>query len=59
MDRILEEYNPPDVLVNYFPGGHCGYDKEGAPVWITPSGQLDIKGKNMIDLKIMFKCSKY
>ena len=44
MNTILEEYEPPEVLIKYFPGGHCGFDKEGAPVWISPSGQLDIKG---------------
>lgn len=46
MDQVLlQEYKPPEVLAKYFPGGLSGYDKEGAPVWITPSGYLDITGK--------------
>lgn len=44
IDTILEDYKPPEVLTKYFPGGLAGCDKEGCPIWITPSGGLDMKG---------------
>ncbi len=50
MDTILDDYTPPEVLVKYFPGGHCGYDLEGAPIWIAPSGKLDIRGMHFWDI---------
>ena len=44
MDNILEDFDPPEVLKKYYPGGLVGHDKEGCPVWIVPLGNLDIKG---------------
>ena len=32
------------VLAQFYPGGYFGYDKEGAPVFIDPVGQIDFKG---------------
>ena len=32
------------VLQKYLPGGFCGFDKEGAPVYIELYGHLDMKG---------------
>ena len=43
-DRILDEWDPPKVLREYFVGGMCGHDKEGRPVCIVPIGHLDMKG---------------
>ncbi|XP_015122014.1 protein real-time isoform X1 [Diachasma alloeum] len=44
IDRLLEEYEAPKVVKNYFPGGwhHC--DKDGRPLYILRLGQMDVKG---------------
>lgn len=43
-DTLIDEYDPPEVLLKYFPGGLIGHDKEGCPIWIIPFGNMDIKG---------------
>jgi len=43
IDRILD-WKPPLVLQKYYPGGFCGFDREGCPVWIIPFGKADMKG---------------
>lgn len=45
VDTILDDWVVPDILAKYLTGGHCGFDKEGNPVWIDPFGHLDLKGK--------------
>eukprot|EP00511_Aplanochytrium_stocchinoi_P010168 CAMPEP_0204868712 /NCGR_PEP_ID=MMETSP1348-20121228/27634_1 /ASSEMBLY_ACC=CAM_ASM_000700 /TAXON_ID=215587 /ORGANISM="Aplanochytrium stocchinoi, Strain GSBS06" /LENGTH=568 /DNA_ID=CAMNT_0052021773 /DNA_START=307 /DNA_END=2013 /DNA_ORIENTATION=- len=37
-------YTPPKLFREYIPGGLCGYDKEGSPVFYDRLGQLDISG---------------
>lgn len=44
-DKLVETYTPPEVLRKYYPGGFCGYDKQGYPVWIDTIGRADVKGK--------------
>ncbi|XP_025092683.1 retinal-binding protein-like isoform X2 [Pomacea canaliculata] len=44
VDKLLEEYEPPEVLKMYLAGGFSGYDKEGSPVKVELFGRLDIKG---------------
>lgn len=44
VDTIIDEFEPPEVLRKYYPGGLVGHDKQGCPVWIVPLGSLDIKG---------------
>ena len=34
IDTILEDWEPPEVLVKYSPGGFTGFDKKGGPIWI-------------------------
>ncbi|XP_022106083.1 SEC14-like protein 2 [Acanthaster planci] len=34
----------PEILKKYWPGGTCGFDKEGSPVWIDAIGRSDFKG---------------
>ncbi|XP_052073547.1 SEC14-like protein 2 isoform X1 [Mytilus californianus] len=43
IDNILRQ-KVPEVIQNYYPGGHCGFDKDGSPVWIDPIGNIDPKG---------------
>ncbi|XP_071446066.1 SEC14-like protein 2 [Hetaerina americana] len=44
VDRIMTEWEVPEVLEKYFPSGICGYDKGGAPVIVVPFAGLDIWG---------------
>ncbi|XP_041350512.1 retinal-binding protein-like [Gigantopelta aegis] len=44
VDKLLEEYEPPEVLQKYMTGGTCGHDKDGSPVRIELYGHLDMKG---------------
>ena len=44
-DTLPHTYKPPEVLKKYYTGSHCGYDREGHPVFINPIGQLDMRGK--------------
>lgn len=43
-DRILQAWTPPDVLLKYFAGGICGYDRENCPIYIVPAALIDMKG---------------
>lgn len=45
------------MLSKYYPGSYFGYDREGAPVFIDPVGQIDFRGQleyEMTCLKILF-----
>ena len=46
-DTILDNYEIPEVLEKYFPSVMqvVGYDKEGHPLFIDPTGRADITGK--------------
>ncbi|XP_014398021.1 PREDICTED: SEC14-like protein 3 isoform X4 [Myotis brandtii] len=43
IDHILD-WQPPEVVQKYMPGGLCGYDRDGCPVWYDIAGPLDPKG---------------
>ncbi|KER27725.1 hypothetical protein T265_05284 [Opisthorchis viverrini] len=43
VDTILSWYRMPEVIDKYFPGGICGEDKEGRPLFIAPIGRVDPK----------------
>ncbi|EPY80184.1 hypothetical protein CB1_000760010 [Camelus ferus] len=43
IDHILD-WQPPEVVQKYMPGGLCGYDRDGCPVWYDIIGPLDPKG---------------
>ena len=44
IDRLLEEYQVPHVIKDYFPGGWHHFDKDGRPLYILKMGQMDVKG---------------
>ncbi|KAJ2938004.1 hypothetical protein O0L34_g14458 [Tuta absoluta] len=44
VDRLLSEYDTPDVVKQYFPGGWHHHDKDGRPLYILRLGQMDVKG---------------
>uniref|UniRef100_A0A5F9DVM5 SEC14 like lipid binding 3 n=1 Tax=Oryctolagus cuniculus TaxID=9986 RepID=A0A5F9DVM5_RABIT len=43
INHILD-WQPPEVIQKYMPGGLCGYDRDGCPVWYDIIGPLDPKG---------------
>jgi hypothetical protein len=43
IDHIFE-WEPPEVLKKYFPGGIFGEDRDGNPVYYDFLGNLDCKG---------------
>ncbi|KAI7793634.1 SEC14-like protein 2 [Triplophysa rosa] len=44
VDKIIQNWRPPEVIERYVSGGLCGYDREGSPVWYDIIGPLDPKG---------------
>ncbi|KAH6927615.1 hypothetical protein HPB50_006166 [Hyalomma asiaticum] len=44
VDSILNDYQPPKVFLEYFPGGFVDCSPDGRPVLIVPVGQADFKG---------------
>ncbi|XP_051173287.1 protein real-time [Leptopilina boulardi] len=44
IDKLLDEYEMPQVVKDYFPGGWHHFDKEGRPLYILRLGQMDVKG---------------
>ena len=44
VDKILSEYEMPQVVKEYFPGGWYMHDKEDRPVFVLRLGVFDVKG---------------
>lgn len=44
VDKIIQDWRPPEVIERYVSGGLCGYDREGSPIWYDIIGPLDPKG---------------
>ena len=44
VDKILEEWTPPKVLMECYPKGYFGEDREGHPVWYYNIGNIDPRG---------------
>ena len=44
VDKILSEYELPEVVKKYFPGGWHLNDREERPLLILRLGQMDVKG---------------
>jgi hypothetical protein len=44
VDKILSEYELPEVVKKYFPGGWHLNDVEERPLFILRLGQMDVKG---------------
>ncbi len=40
----IDDFDLPEVLQKYYPGGFYGYNKEGCPIYIEVMGYADIKG---------------
>ena len=45
LDTVLTDWQPPEVLSKFTPGGFFGEDREGHPVWYDCMGNLDFRGK--------------
>uniref|UniRef100_A0A8C9R7A1 SEC14 like lipid binding 1 n=1 Tax=Scleropages formosus TaxID=113540 RepID=A0A8C9R7A1_SCLFO len=44
VDYLLETWNSPQVLQDYYTGGWHHHDKDGRPLYILRLGQMDTKG---------------
>ncbi|EFX85317.1 hypothetical protein DAPPUDRAFT_237865 [Daphnia pulex] len=44
IDEILDNWEPPIVLVKYYPLGIVGWDKQFRPVWTIAFGHIDWRG---------------
>ncbi|CAN7985272.1 unnamed protein product, partial [Ixodes hexagonus] len=44
IDSIIETYENPELLRDYFPGAQCNRDRDGRPLWILRFGNADFKG---------------
>ncbi|KAK7085916.1 hypothetical protein SK128_015886, partial [Halocaridina rubra] len=44
IDKLMAEYETPQVVKDYFPGGWHHQDKEGRPLYLLRLGQMDVKG---------------
>ncbi|VDO38041.1 unnamed protein product, partial [Brugia timori] len=44
VDKILQEFEAPSILKQFFPGCWHHNDKEGRPVFVLRLGKLDMKG---------------
>nr|XP_033816662.1 SEC14-like protein 1 isoform X1 [Geotrypetes seraphini]XP_033816663.1 SEC14-like protein 1 isoform X1 [Geotrypetes seraphini] len=44
VDYLLETWNPPQVLQDYYAGGWHHHDKDGRPLYVLRLGQMDTKG---------------
>ena len=44
VDKILQEFQPPPILLQFFPGAWHHSDKQGRPVFVLRLGQMDVKG---------------
>ncbi|XP_071547892.1 SEC14-like protein 1 isoform X2 [Panulirus ornatus] len=44
VDKMMSEYQVPQVVKDYFPGGWHHQDKEGRPLYLLRLGQMDVKG---------------
>ncbi|CAH8841641.1 unnamed protein product [Trichobilharzia szidati] len=44
VDTICDTYKVPEVVQKYFPGGFCGEDKDGYPLYCAPVGRFDPSG---------------
>ncbi|XP_042218419.1 SEC14-like protein 1 isoform X2 [Homarus americanus] len=44
VDKMMNEYQVPQVVNDYFPGGWHHQDKESRPLYLLRLGQMDVKG---------------
>ena len=56
VDRILDDWTPPEVLQKCFPGGFFGEDRDGHPVWYDNYGNLDFRGMCVYGLPLLTQC---
>ena len=47
MDEVVANWTPPEAMQKYYPGGVCGFDKGGSPVYISPFGRIDMRGNSL------------
>jgi hypothetical protein len=44
VDKILHDFQPPAILLQFFPGAWHHHDKMGRPLFVLRLGNMDVKG---------------
>ena len=44
IDRLLLDYESPDVIQRFFPGAWGGNDRDGRPIYVLRIGDIDVRG---------------
>lgn len=44
IDRLLVDYESPDVIQRFFPGAWGGNDRDGRPIYVLRIGDIDVRG---------------
>lgn len=44
IDRLLMDYDTPEMIQKFFPGGWGGNDRDGRPIYILRVGEIDVRG---------------
>ncbi|CAF0966242.1 unnamed protein product [Adineta steineri] len=44
IDRLLMDYETPEIIQRYFPGAWGGNDRDGRPIYILRIGDIDVRG---------------
>ena len=58
-DKMLDEWDAPEVLRKYYAGGSYGVDREGSPVWYDLPSCQDFKGFFFHAIDLTLKVLKY
>ncbi|UJR31469.1 hypothetical protein I4U23_018958 [Adineta vaga] len=44
IDRLLIDYETPEILQRFYPGAWGGNDRDGRPIYIVRIGEIDVRG---------------
>lgn len=44
IDRLLVDYETPDIIQRFYPGAWSGNDRNGRPIYVLRVGDIDVRG---------------
>ena len=44
IDRLLIDYETPEMIQRFYPGSWGGNDRDGRPIYILRVGETDVRG---------------